>query len=139
MVSNEEAREKLEVLSVGAYEELDRSLDDNDEGMDRAVPQVIIIGDAHAQLGADSGKRSESVEMCAHSLSELAAQAVRLKRVSPSITKLVWLSSEHMGILAQLRKEAREELFLRNPQYHGKRLGREYAKAVATGRLALWE
>lgn len=138
MLATEIAQEKLEAMGVKAYEELDRSLESgHDQELEYIVPQVIVIGDAYAQLNSKDKDKSRSVEMCANSLSELALKSIRLKRASPRIAKLIWLNfSKHANTLTDLREDARKELFSQNPQYHGRRTGQEYSKAVATGRLA---
>lgn len=133
---------KLETMGIEAAEALEEVIAapvSVEAPMEHAVNKLIFIGDAHAQLYSDPREHNpEAVgNKWVNSSLTFIEKGIKRGRVSKSMANLVLLRPEMGEQHVEDWQDARKEVFWQNPGYHGPRYGREYAQAVAYGKVTL--
>ena len=136
----EETAQRLETMGIEACVNLERFISGQnpERSMHRTVARLVFISDAHVQLLSEPQNRDPDVigDIWASSALAFIDRGTRLHRVLRSLAKIPLLIKPDLKP-TRIREwqETREEVFARNPQYHGRRYGPQYAQAVATQRL----
>lgn len=147
MISEAETAQKLENMGIEACEALEESVRDSELGdeIPHNIARLVLVSDAYMQVYSEpNDKNPETIgEEWVTSAISFAKKAIKLGRVERNFLKWPILRAGlgHKKILRGIHivewLAAREEVFRQNPQYHGRRFGPEFAKAVASGRITL--
>lgn len=104
-----------------------------------AFRQVVFVGDAYAQQTADPHEHDHmlAAQRCTEAIIALIQKGANKGQVSRMQAKQSILGPRLREAQAAEWEEVRRDVFADNPNYHGRRFGPDYAKAVAFGRVSL--
>lgn len=140
MTAAQETAETLESMGVEACVQLERAIGrEKREGeLEGSVGRLVLISDAHAQLELVTDERDPDVigNIWVPSANGFIKEGISSGRLTRGLLKIPMLKPRFREIQALEWIQTRQEVFQRNPGYHGRRYGPDYSRAVASGRLA---
>lgn len=137
MVNDAEVAQKLENMGVEVCETLEESIarPELESEIPHHVARLVLLSDAYKQL--ENGNQEDAAHEWTQAASSFVEKAIRLGRVSTSLAKISILKPRLKEIQILEWFDVRHEVFTQNPQYHGRRFGLQYGRAVASGQLKL--
>lgn len=139
MTGVQETAEKLQSMGIEACVDLERSIGrEKREGeLEGSVGRLVLISDAHAQMELATDERDPDAigNIWVSSANGFIKEGIRSGRLTRGLVKIPMLKPSFREIQILEWVQTREEVFHRNPGYHGKRYGPDYSRAVASGRL----
>lgn len=140
MAAGQQIAETLESMGVETCMQLELSIGREKRAgdLEESVGRLVLISDAHAQLELATDERDPDVigNIWVPSATGFVKKGISSGKVAPDLAKIVILSPRFRKIQILEWIQTRQEVFQRNPRYHGKRYGPDYSRAVASGRLA---